>query len=90
MVGPRKTWSMKRLIDWVEFLSPNGMGTNSNKPNGVEIAMFGTLEGFTSIWWYARTKSILEKIDAPFSEVERLWMYGIGCQSGMAIQLNAL
>ena len=40
------------------FLSPKGIFTNLNQPNGVVTAILEMLEGETGIWWYVCTRSI--------------------------------
>ena len=62
---PQKTWSMNRWKVCAAFLRPKGIRTNSNRPNGVVMAVLGMSSGATGIWWYARTRSSLEKTVAP-------------------------
>ncbi len=50
------------------FRKPNGILRNSNEPNGVVIAAFVMSSGATGSWWYARTRSIVEKTVLPCSD----------------------
>ena len=40
---------------------PKVMRVNSNRPNGVVMAVFGMLEVFIGTWWYPFFRSIFEK-----------------------------
>ena len=62
---------MNRWNVCAAFLSPKGIFTNSNKPNGVVTAILVMSEGETGIWWYAGTRSSFEKMVAPCSEEEK-------------------
>ena len=55
---------MNRWKVWAAFLSPNGILTKSNSPNGVVMAVFGMSAGATGI-------CSLEKIVAPCSAEEK-------------------
>ena len=43
------------------FRRPNGIFRNPNSPKGVVTAVLGMSSGETGIWWYAQTRSSLEK-----------------------------
>ena len=52
-------------------------------------AVLCTSAGSTGIWWYARTKSILEKMVDPRNEAEKSWMCGMGYLSGCYSMLDS-
>ena len=68
---------MNRWNVCAAFLRPKGICTNSNRPKGVVTAVLGMSAGVTGIWWYARTRSSLEKMVAPCND-EKSWMWGTG------------
>ena len=76
--SPRRTWSMKRWKVCAALRKPKGIRVNSNNLKGVVTAVLGISEGSTGTWWYALTRSILEKMEVPWSELEKSWMCGIG------------
>ena len=45
----RKMSSMKRWKDWAALRRPKDMNGNSNKPNGVMMAVFSMSSGLTGI-----------------------------------------
>jgi hypothetical protein len=58
--SPRMS-SMKRWKVWAAFRRQKDMKGNSKRPKGVVIAVFCISAGWTGIWLYALTRSILEK-----------------------------
>ena len=54
------------------------MGVNSNRPNGVVMAVLGMSSGFMGIWWYPYLRSILEKILLPSTFVGKSIMFRMG------------
>ena len=80
--------SISRWKAWAAFLSPKGVRRNSKRPNGVITAVLWTSSGATGIWWYPRTRSILEKKLRPCSWAEKSCRCGTGYLSGVVLALS--
>ena len=74
--------SLRRCRDWAAFRSPKAINKNSQRPKGVAIAVLGMSSSAIGIWWYALTRSILEKMVQPAMRSLRDCMLGMGYLSG--------
>lgn len=61
----RRMLSIKRYQVWMAFQRPKVMKTNSNKPNGVVMVIFGISSGATRIWVNTFAQSMILKIIQP-------------------------
>ena len=69
---PARTRSISRWKVFPAFLMPKVIRVNSNRPNGVVIAVLGMSPGFMGIWWYPFFRSIFEKIVQPAALATKL------------------
>lgn len=85
---PLSTSWIKRWNVWAAFRRPNVMYLNSNRPNGVQMAVFGMSGGCIGTWWNAFCKSSLLKIEQPRTLCVKSCKYGMGYLSGIVISFN--
>lgn len=74
---PPTTSSINHWNMFVTLCNPNSIDKNLEEPKGMVTTVLGIFTRFTEIWWYAHTRSILEKIMYPCrAEGKRLSVRG--------------